>query len=69
MFDVMKAVMKWKGDGEKRIERKVWECIWCRKDGWWNGMILRGLENGAMVQVIGEHSRRNGKTEKEEERE
>ena len=30
IFDVMKAVMKWRGDGEKRMEWKMWECIWYR---------------------------------------
>ena len=40
-FDAMKAAMKWKGDGEKRTEWKVWKCTWYLEDGWWIGMGLQ----------------------------
>ena len=66
---MMKAVMKWGGDGEKRTEWKVWECIWCRKDGWWIGMILSVWNNGAIVQVMGNIQGGMGKRGKKKRKE
>ena len=67
MFDVMKAVTKRKGDGEKRTEWNVWKCIWYLEDGWWIRMILKSWEMARWCRLLVNVQGGMGKRGKEEE--